>query len=130
MKRYLLDTHIVLWGLTAPRRLGRATRDILEHQAVHVSALSVWELLLKQHHGKLDLPPGRLVDAIERAGAQLLPLTARHAESAAALGLMHGDPIDRMLIGTARAEGMVLLTRDAQILECAAPVLGRLLMEG
>ena len=34
MKRYLLDTHIVLWGLTAPRKLGRATRHILEHEAV------------------------------------------------------------------------------------------------
>ena len=129
MKRYLLDTHLVLWGLTAPRKLGRATRHILEHEAVHVSALSVWELLLKHHHGKLELPSGRVVVAIERAGATLIPLTAEHAESAAALGLMHGDPVDRMLIGTARAERMVLLTRDTQILEYAAPVLGELLME-
>jgi PIN domain nuclease of toxin-antitoxin system len=129
VKRYLLDTHVVLWGLTAPRKLGRATRDILEHEAVHVSALSIWELLLKHHHGKLELPAGSLIAAIERAGAKLIPLTPEHAESAAALGLMHGDPIDRMLIGTARAERMVLLTRDAQILEFAAPVLGELLVE-
>lgn len=129
MKRFLLDSHIVLWGLTAPRKLGRATRDILEHEAVYVSALSVWELLLKHHHGKLDLPVGGLVAAIQGAGAKLIPLTPDHAESAAALGLMHGDPIDRMLIGTARAERMVLLTRDAQILEFAAPVLGELLLE-
>ncbi len=130
MKRFLLDTHIVLWGLMTPRKLGRGTRDILEHEAVHVSALSVWELLLKHHHGKLQLPPGSLISAIERAGAKLIPLTPDHADSAAALGLMHGDPIDRMLIGTARAERMVLLTRDAQILEFAAPVLGDLLLEG
>jgi PIN domain nuclease of toxin-antitoxin system len=129
MKRYLLDTHIVLWGLTAPRKLNRTTRDILEREPVHVSALSVWELLLKHHHGRLDLPQGSLIEAIQRAGAKLLPLTAEHAESAAALGLLHGDPVDRMLVGTARAERMILLTRDAQILEFAAPVLGELLQE-
>lgn len=130
MKRYLLDAHIVLWGLSAPRRLGRRTREILENEAVHVSALSVWELLLKHYHGKLKLPSVRLVDAIEQMGAKLIPLTPEHAESAAALGLMHGDPIDRLLIGTARVERLVLLTRDAQVLEFAAPVLGNLLLEG
>jgi PIN domain nuclease of toxin-antitoxin system len=129
VKRYLLDTHVVLWGLTAPRKLGRATLQILEHEAVYVSALSVWELLLKHDSGRLDLPQGRLIDAIERAGATLIPLLAEHAESAAAFGLMHGDPIDRMLVGTARAEQMILLTRDAQLLENAAPILGKLLLE-
>jgi PIN domain nuclease of toxin-antitoxin system len=127
--RYLLDTHIVLWGLTAPRKLSRATRDILEREDVFVSAISVWELLLKHQRSKLTLPQGSLIGAIERAGAKLIPLTAEHAESAAALGLMHGDPVDRMLVGTARAERMVLLTRDAQILEFAAPVLGGLLLQ-
>lgn len=130
MKRYLLDTHILLWGLMAPRRLGRATRAILEHEAVHVSALSVWELLLKHERGKLQLPPGSLIDAIELAGAKLIPFAPEHAVSAALLGLAHGDPIDRMLVGTARTESMVLITRDAQLLESAAPVLGALLMEG
>jgi len=129
VKRYLLDTHVVLCSLSAPSKLGRTTRDIIEREAVYVSALSVWELLLKHYHGKLKLPSVRLIDAIEQMGAKLIPLTPEHAESAAALGLMHGDPVDRMLIGTAHAERMVLLTRDAQILEFAAPVLGNLLLE-
>jgi PIN domain nuclease of toxin-antitoxin system len=129
VKRYLLDSHVVLWGLMAPSKLSRAARHVLEHEAVYVSALSVWELLLKHHHGKLALPSGSLAAAIEQAGAKLIPLTAEHAESAAALGLMHGDPVDRLLIGTARVERMLLLTRDAQILDFAAPVLGDLLME-
>jgi PIN domain nuclease of toxin-antitoxin system len=128
VKRYLLDTHIVLWGLTAPHRLSPATRAILENEAVHVSALSVWELLLKQHSGRLRLPDSPLIAAIERAGAKLIPLLAEHAEAAAALGPMHGDPIDRLLVGTARVEQMVLMTRDAELLERAAPVLGKLLL--
>lgn len=129
MKRYLLDTHVVVWALTAPRRLRASTRDILDREPVYVSALSVWEILLKQSEGRLRLPDGSLIRMIERAGASFLPLRPEHAESAAALGLMHGDPVDRLLIGSARVEDMILLTRDAQILERAAPLLGNLLME-
>lgn len=129
MKRFLLDTHVVLWGLTARRRLSPAARRVLEHESVHVSALTIWELLLKQDRRSLRLPPGRLIDVIERAGAKLVPLLPEHAESAATFGLMHGDPMDRLLVGTARAERMVFVTRDAQLLEHAAPILGDLLME-
>ena len=129
MKRYLLDTHVVLWALTEPRRLSPAARGILDHEPVFVSAVSVWEALLKHSRGRLRLPDGSLIRAIERAGAKFLPLLPEHAESAAALELMHGDPMDRLLIGSARVESMILLTRDAQILERAKPLLGDLLME-
>lgn len=39
------------------------------------------------------------------------------------------DPNDRRIVGTARFERMVHVTRDAQILERAAPILGELLTE-
>ena len=129
MKRYLLDTHVVLWALTAPHKLNAAARRILDHEPVFVSALTVWELLLKHSEGRLRLPEGSLIRAIERGGAEFLPLRPEHAEAAAALGAMHGDPVDRLLIGSARVEQMILLTRDARILERAAPLLGKLLME-
>ncbi len=35
-----------------------------------------------------------------------------------------------MLVGTARVERMILVTRDTQILESAAAILGDLLLEG
>jgi len=129
VKRYLLDTHVVLWALTAPRRLNAVARRILDEEPVFVSALSVWELLLKHSSGRLRLPDGSLIRAIERAGAEFLPLRPEHAEAAAALGLMHADPVDRLLVGSARVERMILLTRDAQILERAASALGDLLLE-
>jgi len=129
VKRYLLDTHVVVWALTRPQRLGAHTRGILAHEPVFVSALSIWEMLLKHGQGRLKLPGGSLLRTIERAGAQLLPLAPEHVEAGTALGATHGDPIDRLLIGTARYERMVLVTRDAQILERAAPILGDLLLE-
>lgn len=130
MKRYLLDTHVVVWALADPRRLAPRTQRILDHEPVFVSALSVWEMLLKQAQGRLTLPRGAVIAAIERGGAELLSLRAEHAQAAADLAAgMHGDPVDRLLVGTARHEGMVLVTRDAQILERAAPLLGDLLLE-
>jgi PIN domain nuclease of toxin-antitoxin system len=129
VKRYLLDTHVLFWGLTARRRLSRATLAILESQPVFVSAISVWELMSKYHRGDLALPDPNLIAAIERAGATLMPLQAAHADHAAAIGAEHGDPMDRLLLGTARAEHMAFVTRDARLLEVAKPLLGDLLIE-
>ncbi len=129
MKRYLLDTHIVVWALSQPRKLLPRTMVLLQTEDVHVSALSLWEILTKQQRGRLLLGGQSLQQHITRAGAQWLPMKAEHVESGLALDGLHGDPFDRILVGTARVEQMILLTRDAQILELAAPLLGPLLQE-
>ena len=129
MKRYLLDTHIIVWVLSQPRKLSARTTALLQTESVHVSALSLWEILTKQQRGRLVLGGHSLRQHVTRAGAHWLPMTAEHVESGLALDALHGDPFDRILVGTARVEQMILLTRDAQILELAAPLLGPLLQE-
>jgi len=44
-----------------------------------------------------------------------LPITAFHTEQAGSLPLLHRDPFDRMLVAQAQAEGLILVTRDANI---------------
>ena len=129
MKRYLLDTHIIVWALSQPRKLSARTTALLQSEAVHVSALSLWEILTKQQRGRLLLGGHSLHQHVTRAGAQWLPMKAEHVEAGLALDGLHGDPFDRILVGTARVEQMILLTRDAQILDLAAPLLGPLLQE-
>jgi PIN domain nuclease of toxin-antitoxin system len=129
VKRYLLDTHVVIWALMRPKKLAARTLQILQEELVYVSALSIWEMLSKCADGRLLLPREPLIPALEAKGALMLPLTAEHAEAGLALGALHGDPIDRMLVGTARVEGMVFITRDATLLDRAAPLLGPLLLE-
>ena len=41
-----------------------------------------------------------------------LPMTARHALTAAALPRHHDDPFNRMLIAQARIEGLTIVTRN------------------
>lgn len=129
MSALLLDTHVLLWWLLKPQKLSRKAYTLIERGDVAVSVVTIWEVRLKADRGKLRVPPGPLPELIEQQGFRILPLHVEHVTAAADIGGMHGDPSDRLLVGTAYAERMVFATRDAQILEFAAPVLGSLLLE-
>ena len=51
LMRFLLDTHLLLWALNDPERLGGATRDAIEDPANDIlfSIASIWEVAIK--HG-------------------------------------------------------------------------------
>ena len=114
--RLLLDTHVLLWSLTAPRKLSGLTREAIEdaRNEVFVSAVSGWEIAIKRALAKLEAPYA-LEASVEEQGFAPLNLTFRHAEQAGALPLHHRDPFDRMLVAQAQVEGLVVVTRDARI---------------
>ena len=116
MKRYLLDTHLIYWWMTADARLGKATRRTIEKSEIVVSAASMWEMTLKNARGKLPLPQGSLTEQFEAQGFVLLPVMPRHIEAARSLTCTHADPFDRLLIAQAYDERLTLLTRDTAIL--------------
>ena len=116
MKRYLLDTHLIYWWMTADTRLGKATQRLIEKSDVVVSAASVWEMMLKNAKGKLPLPTGAFTEQIEAQGFILLPILPRHLDAVRNLTCEHADPFDRLLIAQAQNESLTLLTRDAAIL--------------
>ena len=76
-----------------------------------VSAVSLWEIWLKQSLGKLRLP----VDFTEKLRAEFfesLPLTASQTQQVSLLPWHHRDPFDRMLVAQALVEKLTLLTAD------------------
>ena len=115
-RRLLLDTHALLWALESPEVLAEPAREAIAdpRNAVYVSAASVWEVAIKRALNKLRGPPD-LIEAIGTVGFSELPITAFHAEQAGSLPLLHRDPFDRMLVAQAQAEGLILVTRDANI---------------
>jgi PIN domain nuclease of toxin-antitoxin system len=125
----LLDTHVLLWWLTHPRRLSVTARAQIERRACSASVMSLWEVAVKHHRGRLGISAEDLTRAAAASGIAWLPLTLGHVQSAAAIGADHGDPADRLIVGTARSERLCLVTRDAALLEWAAPLLGPLLLE-
>lgn len=111
--RLLLDSHALLWALTAPEKLSTdAAREIAAAaNNVWFSPASVWELEIKRAQGKLDLPDDWL-EAVERARFAELPIRSSHATTAGRLPWHHRDPFDRMLFGQALVEDLRLVTRD------------------
>lgn len=113
--RLLLDTHVVLWWLDDSAELSGEIKDLLDTEpAVYVSAVSPWEIAIKQSLGKLE----GLEDLAERVrDSQFLdlPITAGHGVRAGRLPALHRDPFDRILVAQAQIEGMTLVTRDKWI---------------
>ena len=116
MKRYLLDTHLVYWWMTADARLGKATQRIITQSEIVVSVASVWEMVLKNTKGKLPLPQGSITEQLEAQGFKLLPVLPRHIEAVRNLHCAHTDPFDLLLIAQTQDERLTLLTRDSVIL--------------
>jgi len=117
VKRYLLDTHLIYWWMTADARLGKATKRIIAKSEIVVSTASVWEMVLKNARGKLPLPQGTITEQLEAQGFILLPILPRHIEAVRSLTRAPPDPFDRLLLAQAQDERLTLLTRDAAILE-------------
>ena len=79
-----------------------------------VSAATIWEIAIKRTLGKLDAP-GDILFQLEQSGVDLLPVTARHADLVTTLPAHHRDPFDRLLIAQTEAEGLTLVSGDADI---------------
>lgn len=120
--RLLLDTHVAIWWLAGDRRLSKATRLAIEGAPqAFLSAVSLWEIFIKQDTGRLDLPIG-FVDALRDDFVEL-SLTFDHALAGRALPLLHRDPFDRMLVAQAKIEGLTIVTSDRMLSEYGVPVL-------
>ena len=87
-----------------------------------MSAASVCEIAIKRSLGKLEAPES-IVGAILDAGFETLHITPGHAERAGSLPPHHRDPVDRMLVAQALAEGFTLLTRDDALTAYEAQIL-------
>ena len=114
--RVLVDTHVALWLIDERDRLSEAATALLGDRANEflLSAIVVWEIVVKKSLGKLDAPVD-FVGTLMRAGALPLPLTIEHAEAAADLPWHHRDPFDRMLVAQARTENATLLSADPRL---------------
>lgn len=115
--KYLLDTSVWLWSLTASERIRPEGRKLIANgeEEVYLSAVSSWEIAIKWALGKLELPEPAATYVPKRMTEQRirpLPITHSHALAVSQLPAHHRDPFDRLLVAQAQAEGMVILTAD------------------
>lgn len=114
----LLDTHIWLWTLLEPSKVGsrlqRELQDPVNEQ--WLSPISVWEATVLLRKRRLIIP-GDTKAWFARAliGLHEAPLTHDVALLAEKLPL-HGDPADRFLAATAKVLDLTLVTADERLL--------------
>jgi PIN domain nuclease of toxin-antitoxin system len=116
----LLDTHVLLWWSSEPRRLSRTAAGALRAaQELTVAAVTWYELAWLAENGRVALE--RPLRAwLEDLGGHVLtaPLTPAIAATAAALpASFPPDPADRLIYATAIEHGWRLVTKDRRLRE-------------
>jgi PIN domain nuclease of toxin-antitoxin system len=125
----LLDTHVWVWSAHGDaRRIGRRARRLLSRaesqDAIRVSPATLFELTALVTLGRLRLtrrPDEWIRDSLEAGGmriAEFLPAIAIDAGHIPRTSL--ADPLDRILVATARHIEATFLTSDERILDYAA----------
>lgn len=116
--RLLLDTHIWLWLISDPAKIGKhALAELTAPQnEIWISPISTWEAWMLHAKGRIHLsgdPDAWLARATQ--STRMAPLTHEIAMTATQLP-MHADPADRFLAATAKVLDLTLVTADEKLL--------------
>ncbi|GAB4030975.1 type II toxin-antitoxin system VapC family toxin [Spirosoma gilvum] len=117
--RLLLDTQIILWFLEGSKQLSVQGNSLITDidNTIYVSHISLFEVAIKlKIGGRLDLKRGLngLISDCRKESIQLLPIANSHllAYDQIPLHADHRDPFDRLILATALAEQMSIISAD------------------
>lgn len=118
MKKYLLDTHIVIWILeNNEQRLGDFIKILTDtNNSFFVSMASYWEMVVKSSINKLIIPDNMTIK-VKESGMVWLDITLDHIDRVRKLPFIHNDPFDRLIVAQSKVENMKLLSRDLKVLQ-------------
>lgn len=116
----LLDTCALLWLAADSGKLSpKAAKTIADNaDGLFISAISGFEIARKHTTGKLILPltPKHWYDeTLEAYGIREIPVTGDIAIASAILPPLHNDPCDRIIVATAKINGLAIVTCDKLI---------------
>ena len=82
-----------------------------------ISISSLWEIAIKNRIGKLPLPDGltSVYTELEKNGFGVVGVYRSHIETYSTLPLIHRDPFDGIIVATALAENMIIVSADEDI---------------
>jgi PIN domain nuclease of toxin-antitoxin system len=116
----LLDTCALLWLASDQKKLSVKAKKEIERNArtLFVSAISAFEIAIKDRNKKLELPFPPLEwfsEALDFHGIREIPITSSIAIASVLLPPLHNDPCDRIIIATSQLNGMKIITCDPLI---------------
>ncbi|MGB9489526.1 MAG: type II toxin-antitoxin system VapC family toxin [Terriglobales bacterium] len=117
----ILDTHVLYWAVDDSKHLSSAAASAIRRArrggGIAVSAITLWELSWLFALGRIR-SYGTIETSLRKMteGVTILPITPEIAALAAQFPADYpSDPSDRIIGATARAEGIMLVTRDERI---------------
>jgi len=118
--KILLDTCAFLWLASDAKELSDQAKILFQNtdNAVYLSSVSVWEIVVKNKLGKLPLPdtPEQFInEQCEKHFIDNITLDNQSIFHLTELPIYHRDPFDRMLICQAIEHDLTLLTSDELI---------------
>ena len=116
MKKLLLDTHVVLWFLNG-EKLSENVKELIANGENYISVISLWEVAIKMNIGKYSFEGGfsAFMELVKNNGFKVLPIKDEYMERLFSLPFHHKDPFDRLLISTALADKLTIITADEDI---------------
>ncbi len=118
--RFMLDTHVFLWMISALEKLSQTAKDIIQNpdNTLFISAISGWEIVIKHKLGKLELPDNAgkyLLEQMRMNGIKDIPVLMEHSLKVLDLPDIHKDPFDRMIISQSSVEQIPVISGDQSI---------------
>jgi PIN domain nuclease of toxin-antitoxin system len=117
--KILLDTQILIWFQLDDPQLTNRVRTMIEdpNNRIFVSHLSFMEITIKQTVNRLPtfmIPMKELAKKVETDGFTSLPISFAHIITYHQIPLHddHRDPFDRLILATALAEQMPIISAD------------------
>jgi PIN domain nuclease of toxin-antitoxin system len=120
--KFLIDTDIWILMASSPERLGERTRRLLGNtrNELWLSPLSILELQQLERKGiwqsRIDVRTW-IERSLKAVPMREAPITLAVALEAGAFELATGDPIDQLIVATAREMKIPLVTTDQAIIE-------------
>lgn len=116
MNKFLIDTYTLLWYRAADERIGKRVIEIFSNpDAIKIISIATfWELAIKQSLGKLSLEEdlNNLYNDVVYSGFEISPIEMEQINVLQTLPYHHKDPFDRILIATAIAQNIPIISKD------------------
>ena len=116
--KYLLDTCALIYMVFDPDRLSQKSISIAESDdELYVSIASIWEIMIKEQIGKLDIDEtsaAELEEICREMDVHILQTTIPQIDGIRFLPTFkdHGDPFDRLIISQAIDMKIPVITSD------------------
>jgi PIN domain nuclease of toxin-antitoxin system len=119
--RLLLDTHIWLWTMLEPDRLGATLATEIDdpNNELWLSPISVWEAMRLAERQRIEIEGSSelwLRAAFREVPVRDATLNRDVAITSRTIDLPHEDPADRFIAATAVVHELTLATADARLL--------------